>query len=228
MQNSLTLPEKNREIELQTKTQAILKQVKNLEIKQDSDYQEADQILKKVKSFIKKLNEERKGYTTPLDELKKRIMSVFKTPIENLKQAESSLKNMMIAFDKMKEKIEQEQLAKEIEKQNEQIKILEEQLKNTNDEVVSFILEQQIKDLSCSPVIQSNTHRKNTRLSTRATWKGDVVDKVALLKWILKHSEYIDIIDIKQGALNKMLTSTKGNLVPDGVTVKKETIAIAR
>jgi hypothetical protein len=93
-----------------------------------NEYKTAADDLKTIKGKAKDLDELRKSLTKPLDDSKKRIMDLFRVPMERLADAESSIKSAMISYQQEQERIRQaeESRLREIQRQ-EQIRIQQEQ-----------------------------------------------------------------------------------------------------
>jgi hypothetical protein len=91
-------------------------------------YKTAADDLKTIKGKSKELDDLRKSMTKPLDDSKKRIMDLFRVPMERLADAESSIKSAMLTYQQEQERIRQAEEARlrEIQRQ-EQIRIQQEQ-----------------------------------------------------------------------------------------------------
>lgn len=67
-------------------------------------YTNAGDVLKAVKNKIKSLEEQRKSYTAPLDEAKKKLMADFKEVITPLEELENKIKSTMISWASAEQK----------------------------------------------------------------------------------------------------------------------------
>lgn len=95
--------------------QSQLELVQSLVITDDGTYQMAGTELAAIKGKRNRLEEQRKGLTKPLDELKSKIMDLFRQPIALLDQAEAALKGAMLTYS-----TEQERQAAEARRQAEE------------------------------------------------------------------------------------------------------------
>jgi hypothetical protein len=100
------------------------------QIVDNEKYQTAANDLKLIKTKTSELEELRKSLTKPLDESKKRIMDLFRIPLERLVQAENIVKRAMLFWHQKQEQIRQE---KE-QKLQEMARKEEERLRKIKDE----------------------------------------------------------------------------------------------
>ena len=109
----------------------ILKEAKLVNITNESEQLKALERVKKIKTFGKRLEEGRKKITVPLDVAKKAVMDLFRTPSDDLKEAEELYKKELLSYDKEQRRIAEEaqRKADEIARKEEerQRKIKEEQ-----------------------------------------------------------------------------------------------------
>jgi hypothetical protein len=80
--------------------------------------------------------------------------------------------------------------------------------------------------LISTPVIEAVRQTKG--VSTRLVWKAEVSDKLAFVRYVAAHPEYIDLIDANMPAVNKIALALKGNCPLDGVRVFEESVIAAR
>jgi len=98
-----------------------------IKISSQDEYIKAGDLIKIVKNKINKIEEQRKSWTKPLDESKKRIMENVRDVIDPLKDFESSVKQVMTDWymkekarkDKEQAKLEERAKAKAIKEQKE-------------------------------------------------------------------------------------------------------------
>jgi hypothetical protein len=89
---------------------------KTVVVKNQTDYNLASEVLKSIKGLAKRLEEERKKITSPLDAAKKAVQSLFVPQQDKLDVAERTIKNAMIAFADEQECIRREEERKLQEK----------------------------------------------------------------------------------------------------------------
>lgn len=90
--------EEQRELD-QVETKAV-QAMGNLQIRTQTDADNAGRMAYELYQHAKKLDEIRKGMTRPLDDAKKKIKSFFDAPIERLEQAQAMLKNSVGTYIK--------------------------------------------------------------------------------------------------------------------------------
>ncbi|WP_347467575.1 hypothetical protein [Burkholderia stagnalis] len=70
--------------------------------------------------------------------------------------------------------------------------------------------------------------RVTAGVSTRKVWKAEVSDKLALIRYVAAHPEYVDLLDANMPAINKLALALKLNCPLDGVRVFQESSIAAR
>lgn len=81
----------------------------SIEIDGPEMYEIASGQLKEVKAMSKRLEEQRKSITKPLDEAKKAVMDTFRPAMEFCDQAEGMIKRGMLGYDNEQRRIRQEE-----------------------------------------------------------------------------------------------------------------------
>lgn len=85
---------------------------------------------------------------------------------------------------------------------------------------------QQTATLITAPVVASIPQTKG--VSTRMVWKAEVTDKLALVRFVAAHPEYVDLLDANMPAINKIALALKKNCPLDGVRVFEDAVLAAR
>lgn len=93
----------------------ILENSQKVVIQNQGQYEQASELLRKVKDRYREIEEWRKTATKPIDAAKKAIMDLVREPLEMLEQAEKTIKQCMISYTE-----EQEQKAREIQRKLEE------------------------------------------------------------------------------------------------------------
>lgn len=65
-------------------------------------------------------------------------------------------------------------------------------------------------------------------VSTRKVWKAEVNDKLALVRFVAAHPEYVDLLDANMPAINKIALALKANCPLAGVHVFEDDVIAAR
>ncbi len=69
---------------------------------------------------------------------------------------------------------------------------------------------------------------KTAGISSRGVWKGEVIDKMALIKYVAANPQFANLIEPNDKAINAMAKALKENLNVDGVRVWEEKTIAAR
>ncbi|RQS22434.1 hypothetical protein [Burkholderia sp. Bp8995] len=85
---------------------------------------------------------------------------------------------------------------------------------------------QQTATLITAPVVAAMPQTKG--VSTRKVWKAEVSDKLALVRYVAAHPEYVDLLDVNMPAINKIALALKANCPLDGVRVFEDNMLAAR
>jgi len=90
-------------------SETILSNARAIVITTQPTYLESDVVLKRIKTKIGELEEQRKGITSPLDVAKKAVMDLFRKPTDFLKEAEQIIKDAQLKYLDEQERIRHEQ-----------------------------------------------------------------------------------------------------------------------
>ncbi|AOJ69362.1 hypothetical protein [Burkholderia savannae] len=80
--------------------------------------------------------------------------------------------------------------------------------------------------LVTAPVVAAPV--RTAGVSTRKVWKAEVSDKLALIRYVAAHPEYVDLLDANMPAVNKIALALKKNCPLDGVHVFEDDVIAAR
>ena len=200
---------------------------KNIVIIDQAGYEQANELLKKIKSRMKELDTERKTITVPLDDAKKAAMELFRKPMELLQTAETVIKKAMIthtAEQEAKARAEQERLRKlaeaEAEKKRKavQAKIARAEAAGKTEKAEELELLKETIEPIAVPVIAPAIETPKG-ISYRDKWTAQVIDESLVPR------EYLMV---NQQALDKVAQATKGTLKIAGVKFIVEKIVSSR
>jgi hypothetical protein len=85
---------------------------------------------------------------------------------------------------------------------------------------------QQTATLVSAPVAAAA--RVTAGVSTRKVWKAEISDKLALIRYVAEHPEYVDLLDANMPAVNKIALALKANCPLKGVRVFEDAVIAAR
>ena len=196
-------------------------------ISDQTQYETAATVLMQVKSRFKELETQRKEITGPLDEAKKKIMDLFRIPLDLLSKAESLIKSKMIGYTSEQEQKaaeEQKRLQKlaeaeaEKERKKLQARIDRAEANGKNDKAEELKMAAENIQTMVVPVIAPQIETPKG-VSFREQWSAEVID------FKLLPDEY-KIPNEK--VLNKMAQATRGAVSIPGVRFKSEKILSSR
>lgn len=212
-----------------TKEISVLQLARQADVIVENDEQAnyASDILSQIKKKYKELDDQRKSITKPLDDAKKQVMDLFRSPLDLLERAEKHLKGLIAKYQEEKEKKareEAEKLRKLAEEQAEkERKKLEAQIQKAQEkgkiEKVEELIEK-VQEIESNPiVIPEVVVQKPSNISFKEKWTAKVIDFKSL------PDEYKIP---NQQALDKVAQATKGTIQIPGVVFEVEKIVVAR
>lgn len=188
-------------------------------IKDDPSYLEADRFLAEIKRTSKRIDEERKKFTEPLDKVKSAIMGLVKPKMLILAQAEAVLKGSMRKW----------YISEQDRKAREARRLQEEARKKAEDEKLKQAegLEKAGQPALADQVISTPTVVSEPKVTSaidkggsysRKVWKAEVVDLKAFLQTIVNANGSMDgFVQINQSALNSFARTYGEKSVISGV-----------
>lgn len=85
---------------------------------------------------------------------------------------------------------------------------------------------QQTATLVTAPISQAPRTTKG--VSTRKVWKAEVNDKLAFVRYVAAHPEYLELLDANMPAVNRIALALRANCPLEGVRVFEDEILAAR
>ena len=196
------LEEKTRESGL------ILAQSSSISITSSPDYQSAGDLLKTIKGKMDILNQQRISITKPLDEAKKKIMNLFRVPLDYYGKAEITIKTAMMDYSRRIEREKKEKEQKIREEQERRAKELERQAKKVKDGARSAELLRQADAERTTIIVPAIQIPKINGVKITTRWIYEITDLSLLPK------EFMIPDDKKLSALAR---STKKTFLIPGV-----------
>jgi len=217
------------EIKINEETKTLILQAEQIANKyqiftviSDEQYIQAFNLCKEIKNKHVELENKRKEITIPLDEAKKKIMDLFRKPLEILANAERIIKNAALIYQQMQEKkrIEEEKrLIKLQEKEAERLRLRAEkaqekgkfdkaeELKEQAEQIINILPTARIE----IPEIEG--------VSTKTTWRYKIIDINQIPREYLIPNDEM---------LNKTAIATKGTLQIPGIEFYSQPIISVR
>ncbi|MDR1952395.1 MAG: hypothetical protein LBQ37_02625 [Elusimicrobiota bacterium] len=186
--------------------------------------------LKIISTMLKKVDEQRKAFTKPLDGLKKFFMEAFRPAETELKNADAIARGALLSYQQQERRKAEEAARKERERQEalmraevERLKKLQEEAELVDDQeaVEQIAEEKQAVETQPIPVAPVETP-KFEGIGTQKVWKGEVVDLTELLKFIVETGEHINLITPNTKDIGTLAKATKGTLKIPGIRFYSE------
>ncbi len=206
-----------------TESTELAERYENFSITTTEIYAGAGGDLKAVKAKAKELDGLRKSLTKPLDESKKRIMDLFKRPLEILSAVESAIKGAMINWQREQERIRQAEEARLREAQRKEAERLQElaaKAEERGDTSKAEEFEGRAAVVQSTAPIVANKVEKIEGIQTKLIWKFRIIDVSKIPREYMIPNEK---------AIGEIGRATKGAIIIEGVEFySEETIAAGR
>ena len=195
----------------------------NYTITNPEEYQGSAEDLRKIKSKAKELDGLRKSLTKPIDESKKRIMELFKEPLEYLTSAEACVKKAMISWQTEQEKIrqaeqtklaemqrkEEEKLRQQAAKEAAKAESLKTDAAKANAAAKAEELKAKAEAISSMTTTVESKVQEVSGVSTRKVWKFQITDVNEIPReYMIPDEKYIGQI-IRASAGKKEITGIR-------------------
>ena len=149
-------------------------------------------IIDRVSEILEPIKKEYENYTREQERLEQERLE--KERIEQIKQAQKEAEEAMKTFDKVTT-----ETGVDLSEQKS---------------LVALEATKQIQSLAEEKINVKVTTRSNLgTVTSRKTYKGEVIDKIEFMRWIIKASEagadYTDMIDFKQSSINAFCNRDK-------------------
>jgi len=200
-----------------------------------ADYDEGAQYLREIKQRRNELDAKRKSITRPLDEAKKRIMDLFRPPIETLDKAKGEIEGSMSAWYREQERQRREAEARareearrEEEKRRKAVERKAEAARKKGDEerAQQIIDEAEQAPPPPAPVFEQPEQPKGTHV--RTYYAAEVVDKRKLIEAVAAGEVPDNVLTPDMTVLNGLARSLKHGLKYAGVRVVEDTKPVTR
>lgn len=208
-------------------SEMLLANARKITIMTQAAYLESDVLLKKVKTKISQLETDRRDITGPLDIIKKRIMKLYDTPIDFLKEGEQLIKSLQIVYLQTEDQKRREAEAKlqaQTDKARKEAEIKAAALRQQAEEAFNIgndkeagkllakaILAETKAETIVAPVLPGVELAAGSSL--RTNWYAEVVDFKVL-------EDAYKLPDQKK--LDALARASKGALTLPGVVFKSE------
>lgn len=205
----------------------LVEAIQGMAVTNQVEYEDVGAALRDVKATAKRLDDERKEMTRPLDQAKKRILDFFRAPTDALARVERELKGRMLKYTQEQNRIAREAEAKAREKAERERKKLEEQARKAEEagrEERAELLRERAEEV-VTPTIPTEAP-KAEGVHTVKRWSAEVTDKMALIKAVAAGTQPDVYLEVNMKALHGVARSLKEHLTIPGVkAVATETMS---
>jgi len=143
-------------------------------------YTTAGDYLRSIKQSSKKLEDLRVSLTRPLDDSKKRIMDLFRTPLEKLIQAELTLKRGMLGYQQEQERKrreEEDRLQEIARKEAERLSRRADKAEDKGNIAKAEELRLKSQETASITPFVAPTIQKAEGTSTKKIWKYEIINE---------------------------------------------------
>lgn len=194
-------------------------------------YELAAEELTGIKRRAKELEDTRKAITKPLDDAKKRVMDLFRQPLDLLNRAESILKGKMLDYQREEERKAREAreaAERAAREERERLEAEAKKLKEEGRHGEAFARKMAAETVVAAPVPVPETP-KAQGIATRTTVDFEIEDMQALVSHIAQHPELIGLVQPNTTAVRQYVRGLGIVCNLPGVRVfAKQTLAARR
>lgn len=146
--------------------------------------------------------------------------------VERARLAAEAAAREAVALEEARKMREAAEKAEAEGKAEEAARLQSEAASRIEQGAAEFVTLQQTAQLITAPVTAAP--RATAGVSTRKVWKAEVSDKLALVRFVAEHPEYVDLLDANMPAINKIALALKANCPIEGVRVFEDSVLAAR
>jgi colicin import membrane protein len=190
----------------------------------------AGEDLKSIKARQKKLEDARTSICKPLLNAQRAVNDLFRGPQETLAQAERIIKRGILSYQETEERKRREAeatAAEALRKEREKL-----QLQAARAAAAGrFEKAEALRDTAAAVPERMQIAPSAPRMSglaSKSTWRAELTDKLALVKYVADHPEWLHLVDVNTTALNGLARSQKSALAIPGVKAVEEKQLAAR
>lgn len=190
----------------------------------------AGEDLKTIKGRQKALEEARTKITKPLLEAQRAVNALFEGPKQLLAEAESIIKRGILTYQDGEERKRRAAEAAAAEAARKERERLEAQAakaaaagkveKAEALQATAAAIPERVEIASSAPKVSG--------IASKTTWRAEVTDKMALVKYVAEHPEWLALLEVNTTSLNGLARSQKSALALPGVRAVEERQLSAR
>ena len=209
-------------------TEVLLREAEGLAITTNDEFQQVGTRLREIVTRRRDIDDERKRLVRPIDEARARIQELFRPALENLARAEQLLKAAISRWNAEQDRlrrIAEAAAAEAARKESDRLAAQAQRAESKGQFEKAAALEGAADSV---PIAEVAEPPKARGISTRESWKANVVDKGALVQAVADGKVPLDVLDVNMTVLNQMARALKSNLHYPGVEAVREDIVSAR
>jgi hypothetical protein len=215
-----------REILLQDKAQSWIQRAQSCAVNDQVSYEHASHELLGIKSLLAEADETFNPIISKAYDAHKEALTQKKRVTDPLMQAETILKRGIGAYLAAERKrVEDEQRVLREQREREAAEQREREIEEAEAmaapiEEVRAIIE---RPLRVAPVIVTTQAPRVSGISASETWKAEVTDLLALVKYAAAHPNFVGLLAPNTTAIGAMARSLKSTMNIPGVKIWSET-----
>jgi len=211
-------------VAIQTETTDLVTRARDLHIIDVTEYQRGAEMLKAAKTIASNIAAEFSDPKQRAHEAHKSICALESKLLEPLKTAEQVIKRKLAEWTEEQERasrVEEARLRDLARKQDEERRMAEALL--LEEEGATEEAEAVLDAPMIAPVIAMPAPVKIDGISYRTIYRGEVVNAVQFLQWLIEHPDRIrEVIDFKASGLNNLAKSIGSSVEVPGLRVTSE------
>jgi len=184
--------------------------------------------LRRIRARAKELEEVRTSITRPLLEAQRAVNELFREPQATLAAADALIKRLILDFQEMEEAKRRASEALAAEALRRQREKLEERAAKAQASGRLERAEALRVNAATLPLALPQAPSGMAGLATKSTWRAEVADLQALIRYVAEHPEWAHLLEANLTALNGLARSQKSALAIPGVRVVEEKQLAAR
>jgi len=212
-------------------------QAQQLQILDAGTYTRAGEMLRSIKALRKEVDEAFDPIIRKAHDAHREACGQKKRAETPLAEAETILKRALVAYDTEQDRLRREEEARlreiarreEEERRVQEAAALETEAVETNNPELLYEANELIERPIEAPIVQlPKATPKVEGLSFREKWEAVVTDKLALIRYVAAHPEFLALLDVNATNLRKFAEMQKDKLALPGVRPRMEKIAASR
>lgn len=223
----------------------VLDQAKSILVMSDEDYQQATDFCQGCRQAMNRIEAQRKTLKAPYVEASKKIDEKAKELSRNFEEAMGIVQKEAMTYRRLQEAAlakaqeearraaaeEQKRIQAELQKKQAEIATTANHEERIVKEAETVKLQNEARTVA-SVVPIPKVVKSNAGVSERKTLTGNVIDPVALLKFVAarvdENPEFQDFFKVNNSAINNYIKMTKGGKKLDGVEIVQKVTLVTR